>query len=175
MKFSSQRLMESVTGKKVKGHYLVTLSDSDLQYDSMCDWQIPVIGWMNIDIPEFFLCSPEYPLSSWNKGPVFDHEDINDRFRISVYDDVSDGELDYAKRYKEIFGGYMLPFDYWSVVEWSKLSISSGTVYRREMKKIMWASNPDHSDYIPLVTGSLSIRQILRKMFISAIGKINRE
>ena len=175
MKFSSQRLMESITGKKVKGHYLVTLSDSDLQYDTMCDWQMPVIGWMNVDIPEFFLCSPEYPLSGWDNGPVFDDEDINDRFRVSIYGDVSDGELDYAKCYKTIFKEYMIPFDYWSVVRWSKLSIASGSVYRDEMKKIMWASNPDHSDYVPLVTGSLSIRQILRKIFIGAISKINKE
>ena len=69
----------------------------------------------------------------------------------------------------------MIPFDYWSVVRWSKLSIASGSVYRDEMKKIMWASNPDHSDYVPLVTGSLSIRQILRKLFIGAISKINKE
>ena len=176
MRFSSQRLLESATGEKVTGHYLVTLSDDDtLEYDSMCDWYLPVIGWMNIDIPEFFLCSPEYPLSGWNNGPIFDYTDENDRARVGIYDRVSDGELEYARYYKSIFGKYMIPFDYWSVVKWSKMSIVSGKKCRRMMDTIKWASDPDHSEYLPLVTGSSSIRQILKKIVIGAIDKINHE
>ena len=175
MKFSSQRLLESIIGRDVKGHYLVTLSDSDERYESMFDWRRPIIGWMNIDIPEFFLCSPEYPLYGWNGGPLFDSSDENDGIRVSVYDRLSDGELDYARFYNKIFGRYKIPFDYWSVVKWSRLSVAAGSRYRREMKKIMWASNPDHSDYVPLVTGSLSIRQIMKKILIGAIARINKE
>ena len=176
MKFSSQRLMESVIGNRVKGHYLVVLSkDDDVQYDTMCEWHYPIIGWGNVDIPEFFLCSPEYPLSGWDNGPVFDKDDKGDEYRVSIYDDVSDGELDYAVRYQSVFGRYMIPFDYWSVVRWSLLSVAGGTDYLRHMKRIKWASNPDHTDYVSLVTGSLDIRQILRKIVYGAIDRINRE
>ena len=176
MKFSSQRLMESVIGRKVKGHYLVVLSEGeDVQYDTMCKWHYPVIGWGNVDVPEFFLCSPEYPLSGWDNGPVFDKDDRGDAYRVSIYDDVSDGESDYAARYQSVFRGYMIPFDYWSVVKWSELSVAGGTEYRRMMKRIMWASNPDHTDYVSLVTGSLDVRQILRKIIYGAIDRINRE
>lgn len=176
MRFSSQKLMESTTGKKVKGHYLVTLSDDDsVRHDSMCDWYLPVIGWVNIDIPEFFLCSPEYPLSGWDNGPVFDESDVDDRIRVAIYDRVSDGELEYAKSYRSIFGRYMIPFDYWSVVKWSKMSIISGRGSRKKMDTIRWASDPDHSHYLPLVTGSTNIKQILKKIVISAIDKINHE
>ena len=176
MKFSSQRLMESVIGRKVKGHYLVVLSEGeDVEYDTMCRWHYPVIGWGNVDVPEFFLCSPEYPLSGWDDGPVFDKDDQGDAYRVSIYDDVSDGESDYAARYQSVFRGYMIPFDYWSVVKWSELSVAGGTEYRRMMKRIMWASNPDHTDYVSLVTGSLDVRQILRKIIYGAIDRINRE
>ena len=69
----------------------------------------------------------------------------------------------------------MIPFDYWSVVRWSLLSVAGGTDYLRHMKRIKWASNPDHTDYVSLVTGSLDIRQILRKIVYGAIDRINRE
>ena len=176
MKYSSQKLVEKVLERPVKGHYLVTLGEND-NYDhtTMCDWHSPVIGWMNIDIPEFFLCSPEYPLSGWDNGPVFDTSSKDEEFRISVYDDVSDGELDYAKRYKEIFGEYMIPFDYWSVVKWCKLSAANGSAYRNELRKIKWASDPDHKVYMPLITGAGSIRNIVKKLFVSIISKINEE
>ena len=176
MRFSSQRLLESAIGKKVKGHYLVTLSDDNsVCYDSMCNWYLPVIGWVNIDIPEFFLCSPEYPLSGWDNGPIFDESDSDDGIRVAIYDSVSDGELEYARTYRSIFGRYMIPFDYWSVVKWSKISTVSGREYRKKMDTIRWASDPDHSHYLPLVTGSANVKQILKKMVISAIDKINHE
>ena len=176
MKYSSQKLMEKVLRRSVKGHYLVTLEENgDYDHDAMCDWHSPAIGWMNIDIPEFFLCSLEYPLSGWNDGPVFDTSSEDERFRISVYDDVSDGELDYAKRFRSIFGRYMIPFDYWSVVKWSKLSAVRGTAYYDELKKIRWASDPDHGKYMPLITGVGSIRNIVKKLFISVISRINND
>ena len=176
MKYSSQKLIEKILGRKVKGHYFVTLSEDDsYDYTAMCDWRSPAIGWMNIDIPEFFLCSPEYPLSGWDNGPVFDESSEEERYRISVYDDVSDGELDYARRYKAVFGKYMIPFDYWSLVKWSKLSAARGTEYYERMKDIRWASDPDHTEYQPLITGVGSIKQIIKKIFISIISRINKE
>lgn len=176
MKYSSQKLVEMALNRGVKGHYLVTLSEND-DYDhtTMCDWHSPVIGWMNIDIPEFFLCSPEYPLSSWNNRPIFDTSSEEEKYRISIYNDVSDGELEYAKRYRSIFGEYMIPFDYWSVVKWSKLAAVRGTVYHDLLKNIKWASDPDHSEYMPLITGVGSVKNIIKKLFISVITKINKD
>ena len=175
-KYSSQKLVENVIGRPVRGYYLVTLSDDDrYEHMAMCDWRSPAIGWMNIDIPEFFLCSPECPLSSWNDGPVFDNSSENETFRASIYGDVSDGELDYAKSYKKIFGKFMIPFDYWSVVKWSKMSAVRGSIHYDSLKKIKWASDPDHSDYMPLVTNIDSVKQIVRKLFITIISKINKE
>ena len=176
MKYSSQRLIEKILGRKVKGYYFVTLSEDDgYDHTAMCNWRSPAIGWMNIDIPEFFLCSPEYPLSGWDSGPVFDESSEEERYRISVYDDVSDGELDYARSYRDVFGEYMIPFDYWSLVKWSKLSAVKGTKYQRELKKIRWASDPDHAEYQPLITGVGSIGQIIKKIFISIISRINKD
>lgn len=176
MKFSSQKLLEKVIGRKVKGHYLVTLRPNEYyDHDSMCEWHSPVIGWMNVDIPEFFLCSPEYPLSGWRNGPEFDESNEFERHRVSVYQDVSDGELDYALRYKGILGRFMIPFDYWSLVKWSKLSTVRGTVYFDNLKKIKWASDPDHSEYGSLITGVGSVVQVVRKILLGLISKINKE
>ena len=173
-KYSSQKLIEKVLGRSVKGYYLVTLSEEDCyEHVAMCNWHSPVIGWMNIDIPEFFLCSPECPLSSWNNGPVFDDSSSNELFRASVYGDVSDGELDYAKQFKRIFGEYMIPMDYWSLVKWSKMSAIRGGVHYNSLKQIKWASDPDHSDYMPLVTNIDSMKMIVRKVLTSVITKIN--
>ena len=173
-KYSSQKLIENVLGRPVKGFYLVTLSEEDkYEHVAMCNWHSPVIGWMNIDVPEFFLCSPECPLSSWNNGPVFDDSSSNEMFRASVYGDVSDGELDYAEQFKQIFGEYMIPMDYWSVVKWSKISAIRGGVHYNSLKQIKWASDPDHSEYMPLVTNIDSIKMIAKKVLTSLITKIN--
>ena len=172
MKFSSQRLIEYVLGRPIAGHYLVALGDSDMEHYAMCRWRRPMIGWTNVNIPEFFLCSPEYPLCGWNGGPVYDTEDENDRFRVSVYGEVSDGELDYAKHYKKLFGKNIISFDYASVVEWSRISAARGCGYRGLLKKIRWASNPDHSDYSNLIVGIGDAGAVIKRLAVGALDRV---
>lgn len=176
MKFSSQRLIEKTIGRRVKGHYLVTLrADGSCEYDTMNDWHSPVIGWTNVDVPEFFLSSPELPLCGWNNGPIMGDEHGCEKFRSEIYSSVSDGELDYAKCYSGLFGKYAIPMDYWTVVKWSKLAAVRGTPYCDALKKIQWASDPDHNDYSSLIPGMGSIWQIMKKLIVSILFKMNGE
>ena len=52
MKFTSQKLIEEMSGRKVKGHYFVSLADADLDYDSFHYRDRFVFGWSRINVPE---------------------------------------------------------------------------------------------------------------------------
>jgi hypothetical protein len=99
MKFTSQRLVERMAGRKVRGHYYVSLAGSDMDYDSFHIRDRAVFGWSRINVPEFFMSSPELPVSGWKDGEATFLKDPPqwETDRCAMYGGITEGECCYAQ------------------------------------------------------------------------------
>ncbi len=175
MKFTSQKLVERMSGRKVRGHYYVSLADADLDYDSFHYRDRFVFGWSRINVPEFFMSSPEPPIVGWKNGSPIYMEDVPawERSRCEMYGGITQGECDYAKALKSVFGDHLPEMDYDSVTNWSMLSADSRSVYRPILDGIKWASGPDHSDWSPLIPQLRDMKFLAKKLITDVIAKLN--
>ena len=176
MKFSSQRFLERILERKVKGHYSITLSDSSLEYDSMYRWPYPIIGWSRVNLPEFLLCSPELPICGWNDDdPVYDYEAPEwEKERAENYPKLSDGICDYSQKMASIFGKHLPMMDYSVILPWVMLSSAKGTKYRVFLQNIKWASNTDHSDWSPIIPWD-DVKGMLRRYAIDILSMMDKK
>ncbi len=175
MKFTSQKLVEEMSGRKVHGHYFVSLADADLDYDSYHYRDRFVFGWSRINVPEFFMSSPEPPIVGWKDGETLYMEDVPswEKSRCEMYGGITEGECDYARALKSVFGENIPPLGYDSVTTWSMLSADSRSRYRPILDGIKWASGPDHSDWSPLIPGLRDIKFLAKKLITDIIAKLN--
>lgn len=173
MKYTSQRFVEEILGRKVHGIYLVSLADDgSMDHSSFHTKSSIAMGWMGINIDEFLLCSPEYPIAGWNGGPCFISAPECEVERVSNYGDITSGECDYARMMNGIFGEYRPAFDYLDVMEWTLASIDDD-VCGGLMRRIKWASDPDHKVWNGIVPDARSIPTIVRKQLTDIIFRMN--
>ena len=172
MKYTSQKFVENILGKKVHGIYLVSLAhDNSMDYSCFHDKKGIMMGWMGINIGEFLLCSPEPPISGWNGGPCFIEPPQCEAKRMKNYDGVTDGECDYASMMKDFFA--TLPrFDYPDVVEWVMAAIHDAECMA-VLKNIKWASDPDHTAWCDIIPNLKSVPGIVKKEISDLISKLN--
>ncbi len=175
MKFTSQKLVEMMSGRKVRGHYYVSLADADLDYDSFHNRDRFVFGWSRINVPEFFMSSPEPPIMKWKAGKPVYMEDVPpwEKSRCEMYGGITEGECDYARDLKSLFGDLIPPMSYDAVTDWSITSSDSRSPYRPILDGIKWASGPDHSDWSPLIPGLKDIKFLTKKLITDIIAKLN--
>lgn len=175
MKFTSQKLIERMSGRRVKGHYFVSLADADLDYDSYHYRDRFVFGWSRINVPEFFMSSPEPPIEGWKNGSPVYMEDVPawERSRCEMYGGITRGECGYAKALRSIFGDHLPEMGYDSVTSWSMLSADSRCEYRPILDGMKWASGPDHSDWSPLIPGLKDLKFLAKKLITDIIAKMN--
>lgn len=174
MKMTSQRFIQKVLGRDVYAHYLVTLGreKNGLKYDSLCNWPYNVIGWERVDVPEFLLCSPEMPIIGWDDGPIYDIGPHFEKVRADNYQKMSDAELSYVQRMMTYFGDHLPAFDYMVVNKWVMLSTAKGTRYRDLLSTVKCASNPDHSDWAPIIPWD-DIPKSISRLMSEVVARIN--
>lgn len=174
MKFTSQRLVEEMLGRSVFGHYLVALDDrDDLAYESFGRRMAPVAGWVGVNLPEFFLCSPEPPLEGWADGPLLDANPPEwEKERMAVYPDVSAGEMKYIEAMESVFGVLRPRMSYAAVTDWALLAASNPQC-RALLSDMMWASSPDHSDWHHLLPRPSDVPFMIKKMVCDLIVRMN--
>lgn len=176
MKFSSQRFVEKVLGRSIRGHYSITLNDDpSLSYDSMYRWPKAFIGWSRVNIPEFLLCSPELPICGWkDDSPIYDENSPQcEKDRAEKYQELSNGILGYSETILSIFGKHSPKMDYDSVLYWVMLCTAKGTKYRDLLKDVKWASNPDHSDWSPIIPWD-NVFGLFRRYAIDVLFKLSK-
>lgn len=173
MKYTSQRFVEGILGRKLYGIYLVSLAeDGSVDHSSFHTKGGIAMGWMGINIDEFLLCSPEYPVAGWNGGPCFISAPECEVERASNYDDITSGECDYARMIRAVFGDDPLILDYLDVMEWTLVSAGDETCGGL-MRRIKWASDPDHSVWNGIIPDVGSIPTIVRKQLTDIIFRMN--
>lgn len=176
MRFTSQRLLEEMTGRGARAHYLVTLDDDpSLEYRAYHAHRGPILGWTRVNVPEFLLSSPELPLRGWSGGPVYDQDAPPfERERASVYREVSDGEVAYSRDLRRVFAGRPPAISYGAALDWSMLSAVPGTEARRLLDGMRWASGPAHGDWHGLVPTLRDVPYLAKKLVTDLISDLNR-
>ena len=171
MRYTSQKLLESLISKEVHGIYLVTLKDSTNSNDSMCRWK-GRIGWLKVNTSEFLLCSPELPLKGLCDGrPIYMECPDPEVERAEHYDEVSEGIISYCRFFKDIFGDIMPMMEYNPVTEWMLLVTAHGTEYRDLLSRMKWASNSDHTDWISLFPMRQPLKSI-KRLIDDVLGRL---
>lgn len=150
-KFSSQRLIDKVTDKDVKGLYYTLLRRrSDNTAKGFCDNSRVFFELTTIDVPEFLMSSNEGPIISIddNGNPVYDLESSNEWFRTDVMPEMSAGMMDYFEMVKSVFGDFIPTMKHDSVNKWIlNLARFMSKEERKYLDKLDWASDPTHSEY----------------------------
>ena len=175
MKFTSQKLVEAMAGRRVRGHYYVSLADADLDYDSFHYRDRFVFGWSRINVPEFFMSSPEPPIVGWRDGEPVYMKDVPpwERSRCEMYGGITEGECGYARALRSLFGDHLPEMSYDAVTGWSMLSADRRSAYRPILEGMKWASGPDHSDWSPLIPGLRDLKPLAKKLVTDVIARMN--
>jgi len=178
MKFSSQNLVQKVLGpdRRVIGCYYNLMGHSDLEYTAYADRSRKLISWTEVNVPEFFLGSPEAPVSDITAGgiPVF-QKDIHESelFRMSIYGDITNGELDYAADLRAIFGNDIPDIGFRVLDRWLNVLVRDKLSADPEhLSKIRWAPDTMHTEYRGLVFGPKEFMFKLKGMFSDLIWRI---
>ncbi|MFA7032438.1 MAG: hypothetical protein WC201_02630 [Bacilli bacterium] len=149
-KFSSQKLIDEVTNKSVKGLYYVLLRNkSDDNAKGFCDNYRSFFELTAIDVPEFLMSSDEKPIVSIDDSgyPVYD-SNSNEWFRTDVMPKMTAGMTDYFETVKSVFGDFIPVINHDSVNRWIlNLSRFMSKEEQEYFDTLNWTSDPTHSEY----------------------------
>ena len=154
-KFSSQRLFESALGRNTVGLYYTMLSRNDVRDNrSFIEYRRVPLAYTRVDIPEFLMSSAEPPVSGMADGRPFFSEDVpeEERFRLSIINSVIEGEDEYARYVKSIFGEFVPRLRSNALEKWIESMTNNRTEEeRKHLSELFWASDPAHSEYHGIV------------------------
>jgi len=181
LKFSSQRFIQDMLGKtrRVVGCYYNLLANCDAEYYAYADRSKSKLRWNEVNVSEFFLGSPEPPVSDITADgtPIF-QSDIHgsELFRMSIYDNITRGELDYAEDMKAMFGDEMPKIGHKVLDRWIKVLVGDRSSADPEhLRKIQWAPDPMHTRYRSLLFGPKEAIYMLADKFGDLLWRISRQ
>lgn len=156
MKYSSQRLVDDMfPDSDVLGiYYFLLLDDPSVPHRAYHVRDRIIKLFDNINITEFFMTSPETPVTGIDADgrPVFREICADEKCRLDIYDDVTEGELSYARDLAHMFGDRMVPLGYRNVSSWIKVLVNgSGTETRKTLATIRWPVDAAHRTYISMI------------------------
>ncbi len=156
LKYSSQKLiMDVFPGSDVQGIYYFLLIDSpDLKHRAYHVRRRVLKIFDNINITEFFMTSPEPPIAGVDDlgRPIFHEPCADEQVRLDVYDEVTEGEVEFARDLKRMFGDRMFTMGWDDLHPWmSTLVLGSGTEMRRHLAEMKWAVDADHTIYVSMI------------------------
>jgi len=173
MKYSSQRLLQGALGTCVQtiGYYYHVMANGRLNHMEYRDCSQKSFNWTYVNVVEFFLGSPEYPIRdiSDDGSPIY-MEDVpeDEIYRAKIYPDVTRGEEDYANCLKDVFGDEIPLVKSDIIHKWLHVLVDGSRVSNDEFSKMRWSSDADHSIYHGLIFGPADVYYVLR----SKVGEI---
>jgi predicted HAD superfamily hydrolase len=178
MKYSAQRLLNGALGNSASttGCYFHVLSPSDLEHIAFRDCSRWRPHWTVVNITEFFLGSPEYPIRNISDyGEPIYTDDISDeeKFRAEIYGDVADGESDYAVSLKQIFGERIPEVSGETIAGWLRTLASNSRRSGDQFSEMRCAPDAEHRSYVGLIFGPGDILYALRRKAGSLLWKIH--
>ena len=170
-RFSSQKIVQSALQKNVVAFYWGILKCPftgvyDVKEFIKNNQKFEKVFTKNWNFMEFLMTSPEYPIKMVEKGkPIYDpNPSIAEQTRHAVYPFVSDGAVAFANDVKKLFDGADIYLDASTLVTWINCLCDVPT--SRDIKEfavIKHAYDAKHSDYIPLFSTKVSLREALKR------------
>ncbi len=170
--FSSQKLLQSVLDKPLHGLYWGVLrSPSRGTYERSCllnaettynDVNVYTRNW---PFMEFLLSSPEYPIKNMHPSgdPIYDiTPDNSEQYRAAIYPTISDAAVEFATQVREQFNGHDIFLTGEDLVQYINVFIENPTATDfKEMAKIKFAVDHNHTQYTPLFVSDVSLAQMI--------------
>lgn len=150
---SSQKFLESMLNKKIKGYYWIIWENADISNYNVSTLQYERKSlFRDWNLMEFFMTAPTPPIHNVidNKPqfkPVLPYEQV----RIDAYSYVSEGAIEFAKTIKNIFIDINVYSDYKTLTDWINSFIDMPTNEdKKHFIKIKHAYDANHTQFIPL-------------------------
>ena len=153
---SAQKTLSSVlSDKKIKGYYFFTWENSQKDFDG---YETTAYESSHIDkfvdwnIMELFMTAPTPPAERIEKGKVvFKKISQHEAKRIEIYPDLSQGAIDFAQKYLEVFGKYNINFICENLIDWVNILCLIPTENdKKHFIDLYHAGDQEHTDWIPL-------------------------
>lgn len=150
---SSQKFLESIFNRKIKGYYWIVWASTDTTKHDVATLQderdILFHEW---NLMEFFMTAPTPPIQNVVCGkPQFKKVLPYEQVRIDTYPHVSQGCLEFAKTIKHIFADIKIYSDYLVLIDWVNSLVDMPTNEdKKHFVKIKHAYDANHTQFIPL-------------------------
>ena len=170
--FSAQKLLQSALDKEIHGIYWsVILQAYKGIYSRSCfinqsslqeDASVYTKNWNFI---EFLLTSPEYPIKNMdrNGNPIYEsNPNAAEKYRAQIYPVISAGAIKFVQDIQALFGEHNIFLDGEGLVTYINSFIENPTKRDiSEMSKIKFGKDSNHTDYVPLFSESIPLREYL--------------
>ncbi len=178
MKYSSQRLIEGALddGITVIGYYFNVMARGEVDHSQYNDRSKGHMNWTYVNVVEFFLGSPEYPIRdiSEDGSPIYMEDvSVDERYRASIYSEITAAEEDYARMLKGIFGKDIPEVSSDTIRRWLHVLVSDSRSSGDELSKMQWTPDADHSISCGLMFGSKDVIYLFRSKFGEILWKLN--
>jgi len=178
MKYSSQRLIEGALGDEITviGYYFNIMARGEVEYGQYNDCSNSIMNWTYVNVVEFFLGSPEYPIRdiSDDGSPIYMEEVSDDeRYRASIYGDITAAEEDYAHMLNGIFGKDIPEVSSDTIRGWLRILVSDSRSSGDELSKMQWTPDADHSISCDLMFRSRDAIYLFRTKLGQILWKIS--
>lgn len=175
MKYTSQKLVsEMLECRDVKGIYYFVLAESDLPYKGYTVRTLmPSTG--NVNLTEFLMTAPEPPVYSIDVdgNPIYGDINENERMRLDIYDNITDGEVAYAQDLVRIYADKIPELDFSAVSAWlSTLSNSRDAKIRKILTDMKCPVDPSNTVYVSMVFHPRDSPYHMKKIVMDVISRV---
>ncbi len=150
---SSQKFLEGILNKKIKGYYWIIWASTDItNYDVSTLQREREILFHEWNLMEFFMTAPTPPIQNVvDNKPQFKPVLPYERARINAYSYVSEGAIEFAKTIKNIFIDIDVFSNYKTLTDWINSFIDMPTDEdKKHFVNIKHAYDANHTQFIPL-------------------------
>ncbi len=152
---AQKSLMMALPDKMIRGYYWFTWegTQKDISAYKTATYQSShkqeFVDW---NIMELFMTAPTPPAKSMNNGQViFKEPNAHEEKRIEIYPDLSQGAIDFAKRYCDVFGKYTNDFLCEILIDWVNILCNIPTQIDKEhFVDLFHAWDQEHTKWQPL-------------------------
>lgn len=146
--FTGHRFIQDVIDKDIVGYYYFVSKTYDvnrngLKYKNYTD------KFFNIKFIELLVSSPEAPIIKMEDNkPLYKKINKFDKYRMDIYPDISQGELDFAKLLIDCFGNTLIQLDIEKICDWLNDFPKNFTFEDiLKLRKLSHSWNVNHSKY----------------------------
>lgn len=174
---SSQKIISLFMGKEnIIGYYWYLLLQENQNYKIKSFQKQRKNLFIEWNIMEFLMTSPEAPIKTIdNSNPVYSTPNKYEKYRMEIYQYVSDGIMEFAKIIKNYFEETELFFNYKEITKWINILINTPSNYdKKYIKYIKHSGNVNHKNYIPLIQRWF-IKESARKYYLFSFVPVIRK